>query len=583
MTSWVGRKKSPKIVFILTDDQDLHMDSLSYMPYLRKHIADKGTTFTRHYCTVALCCPSRVSLWTGKAAHNTNVTDVNPPYGGYPKFISQGFNDDYFPIWMQSLGYATYYVGKLFNAQTIDNYASPPAAGWTGSEFLLDPYTYRYLNATLTRNGGPPVSYEGQYSTDLIAYKSFGFLEDALKQSQPFFLTIAPTAPHSNVQIGGNIDGNFTEHTNVQTPPISAKRHEHLFRDITVPRTPSFNPDTPHGVSWISRLPKQNGTNIASNDHFYRQRLRSLQAVDEMIDELVQRLEKAGILEETYIFFSTDNGYHIGQHRLQPGKQCAFEEDINIPFMVRGPGIAKNRTTDVVTSHIDLVPTFLSLAGGSSDTSPEIWRGFDGAVIPLHHLTEEQKAMKPEHVNVEMWGVIQSEGKYGATLYPNHTYKALRIVGESYNLLYTVWCSGEHELYDLVRDPYETTNIYVRNHSLAAVEVGGRRSEGYHISDQQPLDARIRPEQIVSLDRLIPRLDALIQVLRTCKGKQCTHPWTSLHPNEKISILLEALDSRFDRFYQDQQRVEYDKCEKGYILASEGSIGVRPYLEGIGG
>lgn len=73
--------KQPNIVFILTDDQDLHLDSLSYMPQLKKHITDQGTSFSRHYCTVALCCPSRVSLWTGKAAHNTNVTDVNPPYG----------------------------------------------------------------------------------------------------------------------------------------------------------------------------------------------------------------------------------------------------------------------------------------------------------------------------------------------------------------------------------------------------------------------------------------------------------------------------------------------------------------------
>ena len=73
--------KQPNIIFILSDDQDLHMDSLSYMPFLKKHLIDEGLSFERHYCTVALCCPSRVSLWTGKAAHNTNVTDVNPPYG----------------------------------------------------------------------------------------------------------------------------------------------------------------------------------------------------------------------------------------------------------------------------------------------------------------------------------------------------------------------------------------------------------------------------------------------------------------------------------------------------------------------
>lgn len=73
--------KRPNIVFILTDDQDLHMDSLDYMPNVQKLIAEQGTSFKNHFCTNALCCPSRVTLWTGKSPHNTNVTDVNPPHG----------------------------------------------------------------------------------------------------------------------------------------------------------------------------------------------------------------------------------------------------------------------------------------------------------------------------------------------------------------------------------------------------------------------------------------------------------------------------------------------------------------------
>lgn len=73
----------PNIVFIFTDDQDLHMDSLSYMPFLQKHLVNEGTTFQRHYCTISLCCPSRASLWTGLFSHNTNVTDIAPPFGKY--------------------------------------------------------------------------------------------------------------------------------------------------------------------------------------------------------------------------------------------------------------------------------------------------------------------------------------------------------------------------------------------------------------------------------------------------------------------------------------------------------------------
>ena len=197
-------------------------------------------------------------------------------------------------------------------------------------------------------------------------------------------------------------------------------------------------------MSWISRLPKQNQTNVDFNDHFYRSRLRALQSVDEIVDEVVARLDRAGVLEDTYIVYSTDNGYHIGQHRLQPGKQCAYEEDINIPLIIRGPGVAAGALTDIVTSHTDLAPTFMALAGAKARDD------LDGAAIPL---TSSEllsaKGHRQEHVNVEMWGIIMSEGDYGSVLYPNHTYKALRVVGEDFNLLYTVWCSGEHELYDL--------------------------------------------------------------------------------------------------------------------------------------
>jgi N-acetylglucosamine-6-sulfatase len=76
-------REKPNIVVILTDDQDLHMDSVDYMPLLKKHVIDHGTFYKHHFCSTAICCPSRVTLWTGRNAHNTNVTDVFPPYGEY--------------------------------------------------------------------------------------------------------------------------------------------------------------------------------------------------------------------------------------------------------------------------------------------------------------------------------------------------------------------------------------------------------------------------------------------------------------------------------------------------------------------
>ena len=75
--------KLPNFLSIMTEDQDLKLDSLSYMPLVVKHMQDRGMSFNNHFVTTALCCPSRVSLLTGRQAHNTNVTDVHPPWGKF--------------------------------------------------------------------------------------------------------------------------------------------------------------------------------------------------------------------------------------------------------------------------------------------------------------------------------------------------------------------------------------------------------------------------------------------------------------------------------------------------------------------
>lgn len=224
----------PNILFVMTDDQDLELDSTNYTPLITKYIRDKGTFFKNHFVTTSLCCPSRVSLWTGRQAHNTNVTDVKPPWGGYPKFVERGFNDDYLPLWLQEAGYDTYYTGKMFNAHTVENYNTPYINGFNGSDFLLDPYTYSYLNSTYQRNHDKPVSHEGEHTTDVITKKALDFLDDALDGERPFFLTVSPVAPHSN------IDRSVKSY---MSSPIPLERHEHLFQDVKVPRGANFNPD----------------------------------------------------------------------------------------------------------------------------------------------------------------------------------------------------------------------------------------------------------------------------------------------------------------------------------------------------
>lgn len=251
------------------------------------------------------------------------MTNVSPPHGGYPKVVQQGINDDNLFLWMQEAGFNTYYVGKLWNFHSVDNFDQPYAKGFNGSDFLLDPYTYQYWNAKMSRNGEVPVSYAGQYSTDVVSQKAGAWLDEALELEDPFFLTVAPIAPHSNWVI--DIENNLSY---LEEPKV-APRHQHLFEDYTIPRDQSFNAPVRGGVSWHSSLSPLNDTVLEYNDHYQRQRLRALQAVDEMVHELVRKLEKSGQLESTYIFYTSDNGYHISQHGLHPGKECGYGETIS--------------------------------------------------------------------------------------------------------------------------------------------------------------------------------------------------------------------------------------------------------------
>lgn len=158
--------------------------------------------------------------------------------GGYPKFIKQGLNDHYLPVWLQDAGYATYYTGKLFNAHGVENYDSPAPGGWTDFDFLLDPGTYSYMNPIYQRKGEEPIYHENHHTMELLTSKAMGFLEDALDNAeQPFFLGVAPPAPHSNIA------SNLGLRPSNMTAPIPLKQHEHLFKDVQIPRTENFNPD----------------------------------------------------------------------------------------------------------------------------------------------------------------------------------------------------------------------------------------------------------------------------------------------------------------------------------------------------
>lgn len=539
-----SKQAKPNILFILTDDQDRHIDSLEYMPNLQKHLVQGGTEHVSHYCTIALCCPSRVSLLRGQMAHNTNVTDVAPPYGGFPQFVANGLNDYYLPHFMAEAGYDTYYIGKIINSLTTSNYKEHFMKGWNDSEIFLDPFTYQYYNVSYSRNGAERETVVGTHSTELIANHTSEWLTKILDNQKkqkdngedpsPFFFVAAPVSSHSEMDHSSGKE--------VVKMPQYPDRFASYFTNVTVPRTPNFNPDVPSGASWVRDLEQLGENTVDMLDEYYRARLRSLQPVDEMIDSLVNQLDQAGVLDNTYIVYSSDNGFHLGHHRCGAGKGLPYESDVNVPFIIRGPGIAKNKTNYHVSGHVDLAPTFLKLAGAK----PKDF--FDGKAMDIFNdnglsITSERD---DELVQVEFWSDTIVENPFDSYYVGNNSYKALRLVSPQYNLYYSVWCTGEHELYDMSQDPYQMTNLLLEGGNQTLL---GTTSE-----------------------RVAQRLDGLLLVLKDCKTDACRTPWSELHPDGSVNTLKDALASENDDFYGDLPSVMYQTCLEGYILDNEGPI-----------
>lgn len=186
------------------------------------------------------------------------------------------------------------------------------------------------------------------------------------------------------------------------------------------------------------------------------------------MDGIVTKLEQyPKILANTYIIYTSDNGYHIGQHRLPPGKTCNIEEDINVPFLVRGPGIAAGKEVSFPTSHTDIVPTLFQLAG------IPLKDDFDGVPMAFTVAAQQATTVKNEHVNIEFWGkgilegtIYSSLSKYifsfflfvlALIFFPlpleplvrQNTYKTVRVVADEYDFMYAVWCTNEHQLFDM--------------------------------------------------------------------------------------------------------------------------------------
>jgi arylsulfatase A-like enzyme len=420
----VGTTAHPNIIFVLTDD--LAMNLVPYMPHVLQMQKD-GATFTNYFVVDSLCCPSRTSMFTGRYPHNSGVFTNTGDDGGYATYLARGNDPQTFAVALSAGGYRTAMMGKFLNGyEPAMNQAS---MGWT--QWDVAGNGYPEFNYNLNQDG-KLVHYgktPADYLTDVISGLGQTFV--SLKAAKPFLVELASFAPHA--------------------PYIPAARHANLFAGLTYPRTPAFNaPHTAADPAWLQAVPPLKPANITAINTDFRMRAQAVQAVDEMIGALQQQLVASGRDKDTYIFFASDNGYHMGEHAQLPGKQTAFDTDIHVPLVVTGPGVPPGLKIDQMVQNIDLCPTFAELA---QTPPPATVNG--RSLVPLLQggaVADWRNVVLVEHHDPK-FDATDPDADTGTVKNPA-TYEAIRTA----TTVYVEYVTGETEYHDRTTDPDELAN-----------------------------------------------------------------------------------------------------------------------------
>ncbi|CAG5022847.1 unnamed protein product [Parnassius apollo] len=443
-------EKKPNFVVILTDDQDVVLGGMNPMKNVQRFISDKGVTFTNAYTTSPICCPSRASFLTGLYVHNHLIMNNSLSGGCYGRSW-KSLEAQTFAVTLSEAGYNTFYAGKYLNQYGVKAAGGPEQVppGWKEWYGLVGNSVY--YNFTLSNNGVPTYSTD-LYLTDIIRDLSIGYIENQT-QSQPFLMVLAPPAPHQ--------------------PFDPAPRHKGVFSNVTAVRHPNFNV-ADNDKHWLISMPPSPLPEVMMPelDRVYRSRWESLLAVDEMVADVVEALDSNSLLDNTYIIFTSDNGYHIGQFSQVYDKRQPYETDIKVPLIIKGPGFQENVKNDQPIVNIDLAPTIISLAGLKPPKT------MDGKAIDFNNdITREERTFLVEYYGEARDGTVDPKCLWNyddenlAQCYPdyeckcqdsrNNTYGCIRRITKSINMKYCMFADNENfiEMYDLTKDPYELNNI----------------------------------------------------------------------------------------------------------------------------
>ncbi len=476
----------PNVIFIYTDDQNVYDFKRKYMPETFKLLRREGTNFSDFVVATPLCCPSRATYITGGYPHNDGVFS-NP--SGYRNLENKR---NTLQVWMRNAGYRTAWVGKYL--QGYDQYAEDEfAKAPPGIDIWNPTFEPRYYDYDIGLNGKRVHKGERSrdYYTTVVNDLATDVIRKQAKEKRPLFMTLNNLGPHHGYGKGGRC-------TNLVPP---APQDIGLFKNGKVPRTPNFDEaDTSDKPEVVVPFPPLKQSRIAKLDLTAGCRQASLASVDRGVADIYRTLKRTGELDNTVIFFTSDNGIEQGQHRIG-GKNVPYEEALLQPLVVLGgkKALGGEQVPDVpeLTSNIDLAPTILELGDAEPCGKPGECRDLDGSsLLPLMLGEKAQTPFGPDRD-------ILVEGGKGGT---DCLYSGIRTADVNFTLHAKLTSGGEcirdagEELYDLTgeltgnADPYELDNL------LSEVTPG---------HDDPAVTAEVK------------RLRARLSELQECSGASC--------------------------------------------------------------
>lgn len=426
----------PNIVFVLTDD--LSWNLVKYMPAVRD-LEKRGMTFTNYTVTDSLCCPSRASIFTGKFPHNTHILGNQLPSGGYEKFRHLGEERSTFATSLLRAGYRTAFMGKYLNRYQPaasnppiqqERYGAHVPPGWSTWDAVgangYNGYAYQIADGHRLENYGRRPS---DFLNTILQHKATSFVRYAASKTNPFMLEVATFSPHH--------------------PYTPAPRDLGTFHG-PIPKTAAFNKLGSPAPAWMLSHRPLGPRMLRRLQTWWELRVEDVQSVSRMITQLERTVEQVGQGQNTVFVFSSDNGYHMGEHTLAAGKQTAFDTDIRVPLVVAGPGIPADTTNTDMTENVDLRPTFEQLAGAPTPADVN-----GRSIVPLLHgepmpwrtyALVEHDHPAPSSKDPDAQGYLGGDPP---------TYTAIR----TKTFIYVRYQSGDREYYDLVKDPNEMRDI----------------------------------------------------------------------------------------------------------------------------